>query len=91
MSFRWQRNLDGWCLNLQERIDLYRKITKFHHLYKKCHKIISFHPFKQCENPVVNKPNRFYCAEHQREIWKNIKTFADPDILEILLQIEEES
>lgn len=83
MSFKWQRNLDGWTLTLEERMSFYKKVVKFKQLYKKCAK-------RGCDTMIVNKKNRLYCPEHQREIWKNVIPFATPDLLEILLEIEEE-
>lgn len=80
----WQRNLDGWKLSHKERIEFIRKVVKVGNYYKKCAKI-------GCTEPVVNKKNRHYCAEHQREIWKQIIPFTTPDLLEILLEINEES
>ena len=81
MSFRWQRTLDGWTLNYKERLEFYQKVVKVGRYYKKCAN-------PKCENPIINKKNRFYCAECQREIWKHTKPFAEPILLDILLDLE---
>ena len=81
MFDRWQRNLDGWALNKEEKIDFIKKITKFKPYYKKCHKA-------SCNNSVVNKPNRIYCAEHYQELLKTTRPFSEPLLLTLLLDLE---
>lgn len=81
MSYRWQRNLDGWALSKEEKISFIRKVVKVGNFYKGCKKMVlnqKTRKFEQCANNVVNKPNRHFCAEHSLELLSQFAIFNDP-------------